>query len=285
MCDLGEQKSRPGCPERLFGFPTAVEGGGEALGSGSLLEAVDRNADAVRDRLEHVAGQLEEHFAVLRGLGDGGVEALLDQLGLQFDELGRRLDRGHFLERGGQFLEALLGVFGIGLAHFLRALGGNLARFDQGFNVALREFGRLRNHFGALFIGALGAGRHVAHQRLDAIGHGFGGLLGFCGDGFGGGHLGFLLRCGCGGLDGDRSGFDCGRLDRGLGLGRFRGGLGHLWCCDGGRGLGRRGGLFRDGLGGGCHRLRLHGGSGLGRDHGIGNLGSLGLGGFSLGCC
>src|SRR3546814_7291089 len=68
------------------------------------LRSDDRNA--VRDRREAVVRQLDDEFAGLRGLRNGGVERLLAVFGVELEEVGRGLDGGIALQRGGRVLEA-----------------------------------------------------------------------------------------------------------------------------------------------------------------------------------
>src|SRR3569623_2576758 len=55
------------------------------------LDLLDGNRDAVRDRLGAFAGQLQNGFGGLRGLGDHRVERRADIVAVQLEEVGRRL--------------------------------------------------------------------------------------------------------------------------------------------------------------------------------------------------
>ena len=59
---------------------------------------------------------------------------------MQLEEVGRRLDARQALQRGGRAFERLAGIVRGALAEGLEALGCDLARLDQGFDVALVEF-------------------------------------------------------------------------------------------------------------------------------------------------
>src|SRR3546814_10823998 len=76
--------------------------------SSDLRRSDDRNA--VRDRREAVVRQLDDEFAGLRGLRNGGVERLLAVFGVELEEVGRGLDGGIALQRGGRVFEALASI-------------------------------------------------------------------------------------------------------------------------------------------------------------------------------
>src|SRR3546814_13553622 len=78
---------------------------------------------------------LDDQFAGLRGLRDGGVERLLAVLGIELEELGRRLDGGVALQRGRRVLKALAGEGDAFLAQRLEVLGRDLAGFDPRFDI------------------------------------------------------------------------------------------------------------------------------------------------------
>src|SRR3546814_1212256 len=86
-----------------------------------------------------VVRQLDDEFAGLRGLRDGGVERLLAVFGIELEEFGRRLDGGIALQRGGRVLEALAGEGDAFLAERFEVLRGDLTRLDEGFDVRLVE--------------------------------------------------------------------------------------------------------------------------------------------------
>jgi hypothetical protein len=72
-----------------------------------------------------------------------------------FEELGRRLGAGEFLDFGGQAFHRALAFGGIALGQFLEAGGEDLARFDDGFDIALGEFAGIAERGLALFKAAL----------------------------------------------------------------------------------------------------------------------------------
>src|SRR3546814_19341909 len=102
------------------------------------LRSDDRNA--VRDRREAVVRQLDDEFAGLRGLRNGGVERLLAVFGVELEEVGRGLDGGIALQRGGRVLEALASIGLAFLAKRFDALGIDLAGFAVRLDVPLVYF-------------------------------------------------------------------------------------------------------------------------------------------------
>src|SRR3546814_8690104 len=94
----------------------------------------------VRDGREAVVLQLDEDLAGLRGLRNSGVERLLVVFGIKLEEVGRGLDGGIALQRGGRVYEALASIGHAFLAKCFDALGSDLAGFAECFDVRLVEF-------------------------------------------------------------------------------------------------------------------------------------------------
>src|SRR4051812_35826248 len=97
------------------------------------LHLFSRDREAVRNRLENVASELQHGFAVLRGFRDQRIEGAAGILALQLEELGRGLDRRKALHRRGGVLEVLASGLGSALAQRLGSLGGDLRRLDERF--------------------------------------------------------------------------------------------------------------------------------------------------------
>src|SRR3546814_18061147 len=87
------------------------------------------------------------YTTLFRSLRNGGVERLLAVFGVELEEVGRGLDGGIALQRGGRVLEALASIGHAFLAERFDALGSDLAGFDVRFDVRLVEFD---GFFGAL---------------------------------------------------------------------------------------------------------------------------------------
>src|SRR3546814_13568704 len=135
-----ENKNRPHPKQDAGGLGGVGEGVGRGERPGPTgrrrplgclhLRIDDRNA--VRDRREAVVRQLDDEFAGLRGLRDGGVERLLAVFGIELEEFGRRLDGGIALQRGGRVLEALAGEGDAFLAGRFEVLLGDLRLAGRG---------------------------------------------------------------------------------------------------------------------------------------------------------
>src|SRR3546814_13844543 len=80
------------------------------------------------------------YTTLFRSLRNGGVERLLAVFGVELEEVGRGLDGGIALQRGGRVLEALASIGHAFLAERFDALGSDLASFDERFDVLLVEF-------------------------------------------------------------------------------------------------------------------------------------------------
>ncbi len=235
------------------GLGMSAQAGGRFSQRGERLDGLHLRSDdrnAVRDRREAVVRHLDDQFAGLRGLGNGGVERLLAVFGIELEEVGRRLDGGVALQRGGRVFKALASEGHAFLAQNFHVLGSDLAGFDHRFDVRLVEFDGFFGQLAGLahrFLGLLvevggqgfGAGLRFVGELLDGVVHGL--------DSFAGG--GNRLRCGLGGKLGGN--FLHGRLLGGDLLGNCLGSSslfrGRLGFCLNRLDLGRGRGLHRCG--------------------------------------
>ena len=139
--------------------------------SGSdVVETLSSQAGAVRKRLNRFTGELDELLGQLRALRNGAVERSADQLALQLEELGRRLDVGEGLHSGRSLFDALTAVGQDVLTDGAGAGGGNTAGLGNRFDVRLGDLGQL---FGGLlrladdFLTALAG---IGEDGLEPIG-------------------------------------------------------------------------------------------------------------------
>ncbi len=127
-------------------------------------------ATRFEQRLRGIAGELDQRLGVLRRFGDIRVERAAEIVALQLEELGRRLDGGQVLQRGGRALERLAAIFGGVLAQALEALGGDAAGLDQRLDVALGEVIGFLDQLGRLLDGGLGTVVPLGEQSLGLVG-------------------------------------------------------------------------------------------------------------------
>src|SRR4029079_15950691 len=77
-------------------------GGTIVVRSGDLGQLLGGEVHPARDRREGIVAERDERLGVLRAGGGERVEVAAGDLALELQQLGRALDRGHFLEVGGQ---------------------------------------------------------------------------------------------------------------------------------------------------------------------------------------
>ena len=92
------------------------------------------------------------------------------QFALELEKLGRRLDGSHLLDVCGSGFESGLAGFDVFASQFLSTGEEDLARFDDGFNVALVEFGYFAGEFAGLRESVLRASLNVSSHFLGSGG-------------------------------------------------------------------------------------------------------------------
>ncbi len=115
---------------------------GEASGN-ELVDTLRVQRGAALDRLDGLTRELHEGLGQTRALRDEAVELRTSELGLQLDELGRRLRLGESANRVSGLLDAFTAGLDDVLADRASTFDGDLAGIDERFDVRLADFGQL----------------------------------------------------------------------------------------------------------------------------------------------